>query len=295
MPASAPDKFGTQRALRLRVTNKFGEPVSTLPGQVHCNLSVPPAAPATTDDDVAAIERCVADDDAAGAVRAICATSWPSMDYDRLRWFVDEMGRADGRRSAGLGHRGPDAGHRPPLSDRRQETQLRADDPPRRPGADLRAAAAVRRGSGEHARADHLGDRASSCAARRPDETTLLIDARGFAPEGENCDATLAVKAYHLGWRHLVHYNTPRHAVPRRRASARAPTACGSTATTTRATTSARASTAWRSTSTATPRTSSARSASAASWSSTATWARRSSTAPRAARSTCWATPPAGR
>ena len=40
------------------------------------------------------------------------------------------------------------------------------------------------------------------------DETTLLIDARGFAPEGEDCDATLAVKAYHLGWRHLIHYNT---------------------------------------------------------------------------------------
>ena len=42
----------------------------------------------------------------------------------------------------------------------------------------------------------------------RPGETTLLIDARGFAPEGEDCDATLAVEAYHLGWRHLIHYNT---------------------------------------------------------------------------------------
>jgi glutamate synthase domain-containing protein 3 len=40
------------------------------------------------------------------------------------------------------------------------------------------------------------------------DESTLLIDARGFQPEGEDCDATLAVKAYHLGWRHLIHYNT---------------------------------------------------------------------------------------
>jgi glutamate synthase domain-containing protein 3 len=40
------------------------------------------------------------------------------------------------------------------------------------------------------------------------DETTLLIDARGFAPEGENCDATLAVQAFRLGWRRLLHYNT---------------------------------------------------------------------------------------
>ncbi|MGD0383698.1 MAG: hypothetical protein ABSA77_09265 [Thermoguttaceae bacterium] len=39
-------------------------------------------------------------------------------------------------------------------------------------------------------------------------QTTLLIDARGFSPEGDACDATLAVRAYHLGWKHIVHYNT---------------------------------------------------------------------------------------
>ncbi len=39
-------------------------------------------------------------------------------------------------------------------------------------------------------------------------ESTLLIDAHGFTPEGEDCDATLAVKAYHLGWRRLIHFNT---------------------------------------------------------------------------------------
>ena len=42
----------------------------------------------------------------------------------------------------------------------------------------------------------------------RGDERTLLIDARGFAPEGDECDSRLAVTAYHLGWRHIVHYNS---------------------------------------------------------------------------------------
>ena len=51
---------------RLRVTNKFGAEVSTVPGQVHCNLSVPPVAPTQTDEDTAAIERCVRDGDAEG-------------------------------------------------------------------------------------------------------------------------------------------------------------------------------------------------------------------------------------
>jgi glutamate synthase domain-containing protein 3 len=40
------------------------------------------------------------------------------------------------------------------------------------------------------------------------DECTLLIDSRGFQPEGEDCDSTLAVKAYHLGWKRLIHFNT---------------------------------------------------------------------------------------
>ena len=35
-----------------------------------------------------------------------------------------------------------------------------------------------------------------------------MIDARGFAPEGDDCDATLAVRAFQLGWRHIVHYNS---------------------------------------------------------------------------------------
>jgi glutamate synthase domain-containing protein 3 len=42
----------------------------------------------------------------------------------------------------------------------------------------------------------------------RPNETTLLIDARGFQPEGDDCDARLAVSVFQLGWRHLIHYNT---------------------------------------------------------------------------------------
>jgi glutamate synthase domain-containing protein 3 len=40
------------------------------------------------------------------------------------------------------------------------------------------------------------------------DETTLLIDARGFSPEGADCDAMLAVRAHELGWKRIVHYNT---------------------------------------------------------------------------------------
>jgi glutamate synthase domain-containing protein 3 len=48
-------------------------------------------------------------------------------------------------------------------------------------------------------------------AALRPPtngETTLLIDATGFEPQGPDCDAALGVRAYEMGWKHLIHYNS---------------------------------------------------------------------------------------
>jgi len=38
-------------------------------------------------------------------------------------------------------------------------------------------------------------------------ETTLVIDAQGFDPEGEGCDATLLMDAYLQGWRRFISYN----------------------------------------------------------------------------------------
>jgi glutamate synthase domain-containing protein 1/glutamate synthase domain-containing protein 3 len=38
-------------------------------------------------------------------------------------------------------------------------------------------------------------------------ETTLVINTRGFAPEGEDCDATLLMDGYLKGWRHFICYN----------------------------------------------------------------------------------------
>jgi glutamate synthase domain-containing protein 1/glutamate synthase domain-containing protein 3 len=38
-------------------------------------------------------------------------------------------------------------------------------------------------------------------------ETTLVIDAAHFAPEGDDCDAALLVNAYIKGWRHFISFN----------------------------------------------------------------------------------------
>jgi glutamate synthase domain-containing protein 1/glutamate synthase domain-containing protein 3 len=38
-------------------------------------------------------------------------------------------------------------------------------------------------------------------------EITLVIDTRGFSPEGRDCDASLLMDAYFKGWRHFVSFN----------------------------------------------------------------------------------------
>ena len=188
------------------MANKFGGTVSTLADQVHCDLSVPPSAPRPTDEDATAIERCVRDGDAEGLLSHLLARL-PAMDFDSFRGFVDRW--AD-RTSAGAPALGIEALTR--CMDRRYPTG----------GKKRSSLLTILRGgleriferqplcdderTGTHVRV--TWDTRDRLRGPRPGESTLLIDARGFSPEGENCDAVLAVSAHQLGWRRLVHYNT---------------------------------------------------------------------------------------
>jgi len=196
----------TDGPYRLRVANKFGGTVSTLSDQLHCDLSVPPFAPRPTDEDATAIERCVRDGDSEGLFSHLLERL-PAMDFDTFRGFVDRW--AD-RTSSGAPALGIEALTR--CMDRRYPT-----------GEKKRSSLlTIFRGGLERIfeRQPHFDDERTGTHVRvtwdtrdrlrgpRPGETTLLIDARGFSPEGGDCDAVLAVKAHQLGWRRLVHYNT---------------------------------------------------------------------------------------
>jgi glutamate synthase domain-containing protein 1 len=50
-------------------------------------------------------------------------------------------------------------------------------------------------------------DNRSTLREPRQEESTLVIDAGDFAPEGDGCDAILLVDAYMLGWRKFIVYN----------------------------------------------------------------------------------------
>jgi glutamate synthase domain-containing protein 1/glutamate synthase domain-containing protein 3 len=195
-----------QAACALRVTNKFGVPVSTAPGQVPCKLSIAAVAPKQTDEDLAAIRQCLANEDAEGLFSHL-RDKLREMTYDRLRWFVDELVRqtAESKPALGIEVLTLAMDRRYPTWDKKRSsvlTILRGGLEQifqRQPGCDDEKSCDFVRITWK--------DRAR-LRGPRPGETALLIDARGFQPEGPDCDATLAVRAYKLGWRHLVHFNT---------------------------------------------------------------------------------------
>ena len=220
--------------------------------------------------------RTKSDEDAGGARASAWATRTPhglfaylrerlpAMTYDRLRWFADELARQTAETTPALGIEALTLAidRRYPTGDKKRSsvlTILRGGLEQifqRQPLCDegsgqRRTCGSPVRTRGSAARPAAHGE--THAADRRP---RLLARGRGLRCDagGQGLSARLAATDpfQHAG-----------HAIPRRRLRSPTPRACGSTATTTRATISAPASTAWRFTSTATPRTSSARSASA--------------------------------
>ncbi len=195
----------------LRVTDKFGKPVTTPRQQVHCDLSVSATVPNETGEDLAVIERARADDDPRllfGHLRDRMVET----DYDRLRWFVDEVANRTAEQSPALGI---DAltlalDHRYPTGAKKRSSVLTIlrggleEIFQRQPLCDRPAPSS----SDTRTHCRITWDTRDKLRGPEAQEKTLLIDGRGFSPEGENCDAALSKTAYELGWRHLIHYNS---------------------------------------------------------------------------------------
>ena len=191
---------------QLVITNKFGDRLNTAPGQVHCDLSKPAAATHVTADG-AAIDRAIAAGDAAGLYEYFRGEV-AAMDYDRLRSFSEQVAAKTAQAAPELGvealtlclDRFYATGKKKRSS---VQTILRSALEQvfeAQPKCDV--------GGNGHVFSRVTWDTRAALGGPQGSQRTLLIDARGFQPEGPDCDATLAVKAYRLGWRRLVHYNT---------------------------------------------------------------------------------------
>ena len=190
----------------LITTNKFGEPLHTTPGQVHCDLSAEIVSPQNGDEGAKEIVR-ILDDSDSGHLYRYMAEHIEEMDYDRLRWLVDEFATAAAERNPLKGieeltlcidRRYPTGTKKRSsvISILRQGLQLIFDAQP----------LFTTNGSGTCRRIDF--ETRTNLRGPENGEQTLLIDAGGFQPEGADCDAYLSVDAYHAGWRHVIHYNS---------------------------------------------------------------------------------------
>ncbi len=190
----------------LYATDKFGAPLSTWRNQAHCNLSIPVSVTTPVEKDSAAIENAIRDD-SADALFQHFQSAIADMEFDRLRNAVAELANKTASRAPYLGI----------------EVLTRATDRRYPTGAKKRSAVltilrdGLERVFGHQPLFDDARegvcrritwDTRDQLRAPRNEERTLLIDARGFAAQGADCDARLAVDAYNLGWRHIIHHNS---------------------------------------------------------------------------------------
>ncbi len=188
------------------MTDKFGRPVVLPAGQVHCDLSPPVSPPEKRDREVQLPDQAIGDADPRRLFERL-RSSVVEDDYNHLRWLVAEI-------ATGTAHRAPALGI---------ETLTLAIDRRYPTGAKKRSSVLtiLRNGLEQIFEGQPLCDEARESSHRRVNwdsrellrsplegEKTLLIDARGFQPEGPDSDASLAKTAYTLGWRHLIHYNS---------------------------------------------------------------------------------------
>ena len=156
--------------------------------------------------DVAAIAAAIA----AGYPKAAfqLVQSWlAEPGYDRFRVLVQQWANRTAEKAPALGIEALTLGidHRYPTLDKKRSSVLTI----LRQGLERifsRQPLVDQHAGGTHCRV--TWDTRHLLRAPQGAEEVLLIDARRFAPEGPDCDAVLAVKAFGLGWRRLIHYNT---------------------------------------------------------------------------------------
>jgi len=190
----------------LRVTDKFGRPVVLPAGQMHCDFSTPISPPAATDRGIPLLDQAISEADPQGLFEHL-RSSVIEKDYNYLRWCVAEIAERTSEKAPALGIEALTL-----AIDRRYSTGQK-----KRSSVSTIFRGGLERifGSqplcGETRESSHrrvTWDSRELLRSPLAEETTLLIDARGFQPEGPDSDATVAKRAYALGWRHLIHYNS---------------------------------------------------------------------------------------
>jgi len=184
--------------------DKFGKPITAPPGEYRTGAG--PQAPAGGGELAARLEADIAAGAAEKAFGEI-APLLPTWGFDELRWMLGEIVRmsasgSDAREGAIdlltlLNDRRYDCG-RMRRSVVLQLVRSSID------GIFDSMPPMAARGSSRFARIDW--DSRDDLRAPEGGEEVLVVCARGFPAEGDDCDSRVAVRAFELGWRRIVVY-----------------------------------------------------------------------------------------
>ena len=197
---------GSSGKLRMTCTDKFGVPVPMPSKTEACGFSSG-TSPSNNGDIASAIQKCF-DSGSAAALFQSVRDRVPRWSFDELRQacaVIAEMGKE--HRNTALAIEALTM-----LNDRRYPTGSKKRNHvvyivrnelsrlfSSLPGLDAGTSTGAHRLATYQAR--------HQLRPPRPGEATLVLDTRGFAPEGENSDAALLVDAYVKGWRHFISFN----------------------------------------------------------------------------------------
>jgi len=193
--------------LTLTCTDKFGREVAVPARQTVCDIRTKVTPPTEAASERERIGALLGQGDVE-AVFGLLVESLSSKGYDRLRWLADvvaEQATDDARRQAAIEALTLANDRRYDTRDKKRSWTLHV------------VRSALRRvfdsipllGEGGTSRYRRItAKQRATLRAPAPGEQMLVVDARGFPPEGTDCDATLMVAAYRLGWRRFISYAT---------------------------------------------------------------------------------------
>jgi glutamate synthase domain-containing protein 3 len=194
----APDKDGRQR---LTCTDKFGRPVKLDAGSVRCDVE-------NSEIRVQDSPEPVRNKLQAGDVEGLFAyvQDLPAWSAGKLRWFCEQVLQAAGdakSRAAAIELLTLLHDRRFDTGDKRRATVIQVVEET----LDQLFASAPLFGEPAARFWRRVNwDTRKNIAAPQSGEEVLIVDAQGFPPEGEDCDAVLLREAYQAGWKRFIVY-----------------------------------------------------------------------------------------
>jgi glutamate synthase domain-containing protein 1/glutamate synthase domain-containing protein 3 len=196
-----PENSGQKRMV---CTDKFGRQVKIPTHQHACDMSLAIKPPDASDELAAAITERLGEGDSKGLYTYMRDKAYP-MGFDALRWYCDKIAegarRNDKQRQAAIDALTLANDLRHSTANSKRSSVLRI----------VRTAlkeifSSVPPIGSAHESTFRLitWDTRDNLIGPQGKQTTLVLDAQGFPPEGDDCDARLICKAYALGWKRFI-------------------------------------------------------------------------------------------